>query len=60
MFLSINIERRLKNEQGPKNPLKIQDMTFRDGHQSNLATRMRTEDMIPVAEQMDEIPFLNQ
>jgi len=44
-------------KQGPRNPLKIQDMTFRDGHQSNLATRMRTEDMIPVAEQMDEIGF---
>ncbi|MFW6115265.1 MAG: pyruvate carboxylase subunit B [Thermodesulfobacteriota bacterium] len=39
------------------NPLKIQDMTFRDGHQSNLATRMRTEDMLPIAEQMDEVGF---
>ena len=37
-------------EDGPKNPLKIQDNTFRDGHQSLLATRMRTEDMIPIAE----------
>jgi pyruvate/oxaloacetate carboxyltransferase len=44
-------------KEGPKNPLKIQDMTFRDGHQSNLATRMRTEDMIPIAEQMDEVGF---
>lgn len=40
-----------------KNPLKIQDNTFRDGHQSIFATRMRTEDMIPIAEQMDEIGF---
>lgn len=39
------------------NPLKIQDNTFRDGHQSIFATRMRTEDMIPIAEQMDEIGF---
>jgi len=38
-------------------PLKIQDNTFRDGHQSIFATRMRTEDMIPIAEQMDEIGF---
>jgi len=34
-------------EGGPKNPIKIQDNTFRDGHQSTLATRMRTEDMLP-------------
>jgi pyruvate/oxaloacetate carboxyltransferase len=40
-----------------KTPLKIQDMTLRDGHQSNLATRMRTEDMIPIAEKMDDIGF---
>ena len=40
-----------------KNPLKIQDNTFRDGHQSILATRMHTDDMIPIAEEMDEIGF---
>ena len=45
----------MKEEQ--KNPLKIQDNTFRDGHQSIFATRMRTEDMIPIAEQMDEAGF---
>lgn len=44
-------------EGGQKNPLKIQDNTFRDGHQSTLATRMRTEDMIPIAEQMDSVGF---
>jgi len=44
-------------KEGPKTPLKIQDMTFRDGHQSNLATRMRTEDMIPIAEKMEDIGF---
>lgn len=44
-------------ESGPKNPLKIQDNTFRDGHQSLLATRMRTEDMLPIAEKMDEVGF---
>jgi pyruvate carboxylase subunit B len=40
-----------------KNPLKIQDNTLRDGHQSIFATRMKTEDMIPIAEQMDEVGF---
>ena len=44
-------------EGGPANPIKIQDNTFRDGHQSNLATRMRTEDMIPIAEKMDSVGF---
>lgn len=46
-------------ENRPKaaNPLKIQDLTLRDGHQSLFATRGRTEDMIPVAEMMDEIGF---
>jgi oxaloacetate decarboxylase alpha subunit/pyruvate carboxylase subunit B len=40
-----------------KNPVKIEDLTFRDGHQSLFATRGRTEDMIPVAEMMDQIGF---
>jgi len=44
-------------EEGKKNPLKIQDNTFRDGHQSLLATRMRTEDMLPIAEKMDDVGF---
>ena len=38
-----------------KNPLKICDTTFRDGHQSSLATRMRTKDMEPMAERMDQV-----
>jgi len=44
-------------DEDKKKPIKIQDLTLRDGHQSLLATRMRTEDMIPVAEKMDEIGF---
>ena len=40
-----------------KNPLKITDVTLRDGHQSNLATRMRTEDMLGIAEEMDKAGF---
>lgn len=39
------------------NPVKIMDLSLRDGHQSLFATRGRTEDMIPVAEMMDEIGF---
>src|SRR5512135_346945 len=38
-------------------PLKITDTVLRDGHQSLLATRMRTEDMLPIAEQLDDVGF---
>ena len=40
-----------------ENPVKVMDLSFRDGHQSLFATRGRTEDMIPVAEMMDEVGF---
>ncbi|MDW7673541.1 MAG: oxaloacetate decarboxylase subunit alpha [Bacillota bacterium] len=36
---------------------KITDTTLRDGHQSLLATRMKTKDMLPVAELMEEVGF---
>ena len=40
-----------------KNPLKITDTTFRDGHQCTVATRMRTEDLESIAEKMDRAGF---
>ena len=40
-----------------KKPVRITDLTFRDGHQSLFATRMTTEDMLPIAEKMDSIGF---
>jgi pyruvate carboxylase subunit B len=40
-----------------KAPLKITDVTLRDGHQSLLATRMRTEDMLPIAPEMNKAGF---
>ncbi len=39
------------------NPIKITDTTFRDAHQSLLATRLRTADMEPVAAKMDSVGF---
>lgn len=45
------------NRPKAENPIKVQDLSFRDGHQSIFATRGRTEDMLPVAEMMDEIGF---
>ena len=38
-------------------PLKITDTTFRDAHQSLLATRLKTEDMTPIAAGMDSVGF---
>ncbi len=46
-----------KDRPAAANPVKIMDLSLRDGHQSLFATRGRTEDMIPVAEKMDEVGF---
>jgi len=35
----------------------ITDTTLRDAHQSLVATRMRTRDMLPVAEELDKVGF---
>ena len=39
------------------NPLKICDLILRDAHQSLLATRMRTDDMLPIAEKIDQVGY---
>ncbi len=39
--------------------MEIIDTTFRDAHQSLIATRMRTDDMIPIAEKMDRAGFFS-
>lgn len=38
-------------------PLAITEVVLRDAHQSLFATRMRTEDMLPIAEKLDKIGF---
>lgn len=38
-------------------PLGITDVVLRDAHQSLLATRMRLDDMLPIAAQLDEVGF---
>ena len=37
--------------------LLVTDVAFRDGHQSLLATRMRTEDMLPIAQKLDAVGY---
>lgn len=40
-----------------KKPLGITELVLRDAHQSLLATRMRIDDMLPIAGKLDEIGF---
>ncbi|GAA3969138.1 sodium-extruding oxaloacetate decarboxylase subunit alpha [Allohahella marinimesophila] len=40
-----------------KKPLGITDVVLRDAHQSLLATRMRLDDMLPIAKKLDEVGF---
>ncbi len=40
-----------------KKPLGITDVVLRDAHQSILATRLRLEDMLPIAPKLDQVGF---
>ena len=40
-----------------KKPLGITDVVLRDAHQSLFATRMRIDDMLPIAEKLDKVGF---
>jgi|CXWL01.1.fsa_nt_gi pyruvate carboxylase subunit B len=44
-------------EAAPAKSLQITEVALRDGHQSLLATRMRTEDMLPMARQLDGVGY---
>lgn len=44
-------------EAAPAKRLLITDVVLRDGHQSLLATRMRTEDMLPIAQKLDAVGY---
>lgn len=39
--------------------IKITDTTLRDAHQSLIATRMRTEDMVSIIQEMDKVGFFS-
>jgi len=39
--------------------VQIHEMIFRDAHQSILATRMRTEDMLPITKTIDQVGFFS-
>ena len=40
-----------------KKQVFITDLVLRDGHQSLIATRLRTEDMLPVCPKLDSVGF---
>ncbi|MDF2181807.1 sodium-extruding oxaloacetate decarboxylase subunit alpha [Neptuniibacter sp. CAU 1671] len=40
-----------------KKPLGITDVVLRDAHQSLFATRLRIEDMLPIAEKLDKVGY---
>ncbi len=40
-----------------KRPVKITETVLRDAHQSLIATRMTTEDMMPIIEKMDQVGY---
>ncbi len=44
-------------EASPKRQVYLTDTALRDGHQSLLATRMRTEDLIAVGSDLDDVGF---
>ena len=39
--------------------VRFTETALRDAHQSLLATRMRTEDMVPIAEEMDKVGYFS-
>ena len=38
-------------------PVEVTELVLRDGHQSLFATRMRIDDMLPIAEKLDQIGY---
>ena len=40
-----------------KKPVKIVETTLRDAHQSQIATRMTTEQMLPIVDKLDKVGY---
>ena len=50
-----NITRKSNNSEGK--PVEITELVLRDAHQSLFATRMRIDDMLPIADKLDKIGY---
>ena len=53
----LNNEYNVWNGSKDYGPVKLASVDFRDGQQSLIATRMRTEDMIPILGLMDDFGY---
>jgi pyruvate carboxylase subunit B len=58
LYKDINLNSKLTVRVKMKR-IKIIETAFRDAHQSLLATRMRTRDMLPIAEKMDSVGYFS-
>ena len=45
------------NAQTTAKPIKITETILRDAHQSMIATRMTTEQMLPIIDTMDKVGY---
>lgn len=52
-----NKEPAKREPQKPRPRVGITETAFRDAHQSIMATRLRTDDMLPICEAMDEVGY---
>ena len=61
MVLKVNTNVSMAREGKPitGRPVKITETAFRDGHQSLLATRVKTEDMLAVADTVDSVGYFS-
>ena len=47
----------MSNSKENTSPVEITELVLRDGHQSLFATRMRIDDMLPIAEKLDKVGY---
>jgi oxaloacetate decarboxylase alpha subunit len=47
----------MSDKENNNKPVQITELVLRDGHQSLFATRMRIDDMLPIAEKLDQIGY---
>ena len=47
----------MSNSKENTSPVGITELVLRDGHQSLFATRMRIDDMLPIAEKLDKVGY---
>ena len=47
----------MSNSKENNSPVEITELVLRDAHQSLFATRMRIDDMLPIAEKLDQIGY---